>query len=109
MKELTQGRRSTLEQLQDFQPSFTELAHRAERGRVDSRYGRRILDAELREPYEQAEAKMNGLLERYFAESAEIEFIKATTGLEIVIDEEPSGLLVTPTTDEIEQYGRGEN
>jgi hypothetical protein len=96
--------KSLREQLTEYQPEFTEIAQRADRGRVDTRYGRKIFDAELREPYEAAEKRMNGLLEQLFAQSAEIEFIKATNGVEIVTDE-PSGLLITPTQEEINHYG----
>ncbi len=81
--ELLNSGQTLQQKLIAHQPVFTELARRAERGRLDTKYGRKVYDSELREPYEKASSYMDKLLEQLFAQNAEIEFLKATGGVEL--------------------------
>lgn len=84
---------TTLQELEDYQPVFSELARRAEASRVESRYGRKIFDAELRESYEAAEYRMNSLLERLFDENVDLVFNETMQGV------------IVPTPEEVAEYG----
>lgn len=74
---------TTLQKLEAYQPTWGEYRARAERSTVDTRYGRKVFDGELRESWGAVEKHMNGLLERYFAENTEIEFLMATGAVEL--------------------------